>query len=144
MREDLYTPAPQLETGRLVRGAHDFAEVLARGVRDLFRAAPVLVCMAALVLGMSASAIAWHQRTGLARLLAVTCATTPRLAVWAACAAVAIATLIDLPLGVFDYDLVRATEELLELSAGGLLFTAALLAGRSPGGRVIEPPSRRA
>lgn len=114
--------------GLKIDGAHDFAEVVAKGARDLFRAAPVLVGLGAAAVAGAGLMIAWRFKYPLLGLAREATATTPRLALLAAAAAVGLATLIDLPLAVFDHDFVKATEELIELAAAALLLAVPILA----------------
>ena len=116
--------------GLKIDGAHDFAEVVARGGRDAFRAAPAVVAVCGIATVAAGAALAWRFRDALAAFARACLATSPRVALIAAVAAVALATLIDLPLAVFDHDAIKATEELLELAAAVLLLAVPILAVR--------------
>ncbi len=119
--------------GLKVDGAHDFAEVVARGGRDAFRAAPLAVGLLVVASAAVCAALAWRFRDALVGFARALLATSPRVALLAAGGAVALATLIDLPLGIFDHEFIKATEELLELAAALLLLAVPVLALRTEG-----------
>ncbi len=118
--------------GLKIDGAHDFAEVFAKGGRDLFRAHPMVV--ASLLGGMLLAVLMAlrRYRAELLRFAESTLVSPSRLALAMAVAWVGIATVIDLPLKFLESDWIRAAEELFELSAGVLLCGAAYFSQAEP------------